>query len=250
MSVFVVDTNVAIAANGRDTHADEQCQLACIEKIEGLVEHGIVAVDDAGLILEEYRRHLYYSGRPGVGDVFFKHVFNSQYGCDRVQRIRVTPSDDDGRGFEELPENEFDPSDRKFLAVAVTRGCCCSERDGQRLGRARGADGRAWGGGRAALSTARLKGGVTGSIALFLETGEFFERTRLAPSCRRTSSTPYWPWSPSIGRDDGVHPYPGRFVGEPVVVTEKLDGGNTLLHGGKVYAAACSGPVKASGWRW
>ena len=122
MSVFVVDTNVAIAANGRDTHADEQCQLACIEKIEGLVEHGIVAVDDAGLILEEYRRHLYYSGRPGVGDVFFKHVFNSQYGCDRVQRIRVTPSDDDGRGFEELPENEFDPSDRKFLAVAVTAG--------------------------------------------------------------------------------------------------------------------------------
>ena len=122
MSVFVVDTNVAIAANGRDTHADERCQLACTEKLEGLVRHGIVAVDDVGLILEEYRHHLYYSGRPGVGDVFFKHVFNSQYGCDRVQRIPVTPSDDDGRGFEELPENAFDPSDRKFLAVAVTAG--------------------------------------------------------------------------------------------------------------------------------
>ncbi len=54
--------------------------------------------------------------------------------------------------------------------------------------------------------------------------------------------TPYWPWSPSIGRDDGVHPYPGRFVGEPVVVTEKLDGGNTLLHGGKVYARSVLGP--------
>ena len=54
--------------------------------------------------------------------------------------------------------------------------------------------------------------------------------------------TPYWPWSPSIGRNDGVHPYPGRFVGEPVVVTEKLDGGNTLLHGGKVYARSVLGP--------
>ena len=54
--------------------------------------------------------------------------------------------------------------------------------------------------------------------------------------------TPYWPWSPSTGRNDGVHPYPGRFVGEPVVVTEKLDGGNTLLHGGKVYARSVLGP--------
>ena len=54
--------------------------------------------------------------------------------------------------------------------------------------------------------------------------------------------TPYWPFSPSIGRGDGVHPDPGRFVGETVVVTEKLDGGNTLLHGGKVYARSMSAP--------
>ncbi len=54
--------------------------------------------------------------------------------------------------------------------------------------------------------------------------------------------TPYWPWSPSIGRDDGVHPDPDRFVGEAVVVTEKLDGGNTLLHAGRVYARSVSGP--------
>ena len=54
--------------------------------------------------------------------------------------------------------------------------------------------------------------------------------------------TPYWLWSPSIGRDDGVHPDPDRFVGEPVVVTEKLDGGNTLLHAGKVYARSVAAP--------
>ena len=54
--------------------------------------------------------------------------------------------------------------------------------------------------------------------------------------------TPYWPFSPSIGREDGVHPDPGRFVGETVVVTEKLDGGNTLLHAGKVYARSVSAP--------
>ena len=56
---------------------------------------------------------------------------------------------------------------------------------------------------------------------------------------------PYWPYSPSIGRDDGVHSDPHRFVGEPVVVTEKLDGGNTLLHAGKVYGRSVSVPSNA-----
>ena len=57
--------------------------------------------------------------------------------------------------------------------------------------------------------------------------------------------TPYWPYSPSIGRHELVHPDPGRFVGEPVVITEKLDGGNTLLHKGHVYARSVSLPSEA-----
>ncbi len=47
--------------------------------------------------------------------------------------------------------------------------------------------------------------------------------------------TPYWPHSPTIGRGDAVHPDPEWFVGRPVVVTEKLDGSNVLIHRGKVY---------------
>ena len=54
--------------------------------------------------------------------------------------------------------------------------------------------------------------------------------------------TPYWPYSPSIGREDRVHPNPRSFVGVPVVVTEKLDGSNTLLHAGKVYGRSVSAP--------
>ena len=119
MTVFVVDTNVAIAANGRDTHADMPCQLVCIEKLEEVAKHGVVAVDDAGAIIDEYGGRLRLSGRPGLGDAFFKHIFDNQYYRSRVRRVRVTPSDDDRRGFEELPENDFDRSDRKFLAVAV-----------------------------------------------------------------------------------------------------------------------------------
>lgn len=55
-------------------------------------------------------------------------------------------------------------------------------------------------------------------------------------------STPCWPYSPSVGRGDVLHPDPKRFVGEPVVITEKLDGGNTLLHAGEVYARSTSAP--------
>ena len=55
-------------------------------------------------------------------------------------------------------------------------------------------------------------------------------------------STPYWPYSPSFGRGDALHQGSCRFVGEPVVITEKLDGGNTLLHSGEVFARSASAP--------
>ena len=55
-------------------------------------------------------------------------------------------------------------------------------------------------------------------------------------------STPYWPWSPAVGRAEQVHRSPDRFVGVDVVLTEKLDGGNTLLHAGRVYARSVSAP--------
>ena len=59
--------------------------------------------------------------------------------------------------------------------------------------------------------------------------------------------TPYWPWSPAVGRDDDVHRQPKRFVGVSVVVTEKVDGGNTLLHAGRVYGRSVSA---ASDAKW
>jgi len=55
------------------------------------------------------------------------------------------------------------------------------------------------------------------------------------PNRLKYPRTPYWPYSPTIGRGDTVHPDPQRFVGRPVVVTEKLDGSNVLIHRGKVY---------------
>ena len=130
MTAFVVDTNVAIAANGRRTHADSRCQLACVKRLNSVVKGEVVAIDAKGEILQEYRRHLSHQGMPGVGDAFFKHVFDNQYMGDRVRRATVTPSDNDERGFEELPANAFDRSDRKFLAVAVAARAVVRRPDG------------------------------------------------------------------------------------------------------------------------
>ncbi|MCY4227757.1 MAG: RNA ligase family protein [Gammaproteobacteria bacterium] len=54
--------------------------------------------------------------------------------------------------------------------------------------------------------------------------------------------TSYWPFSPFKGRTEGIHADPSHFVGVPVVITEKLDGCNVLLHSCKVYGRSVSTP--------
>ncbi|MBI3523986.1 MAG: hypothetical protein HY066_05560 [Betaproteobacteria bacterium] len=119
----VVDTNVAIVANGRDTpHASLACQYACTEFLQGLVaprKRTLIILDEPGLIFGEYSRHLSYKGQPGVGDMFFKYLHDHMYLNKKVRRVSITQIDDEERGFKELPPNSIDKSDRKFLAAAV-----------------------------------------------------------------------------------------------------------------------------------
>lgn len=118
----VVDTNVPIAANGRNTHAGPGCQVRCIEFLQHLASERskvVVALDEGELLLNEYRRYLNYRGQPGVGDIFFKFLHDHMYGRNRIHLVQITGIADEGRGFDELPVNELDPSDRKLLAVAV-----------------------------------------------------------------------------------------------------------------------------------
>jgi len=115
---FVIDTNVAISANGINTHASINCQLACIELLENCKKLYIV-IDKAGLIMEEYAKHLSHAGQPGVGDMYFKYLHDNQHAEKKIHTVSITLSDDISRGFDELPTNTLDPSDRKFLATAV-----------------------------------------------------------------------------------------------------------------------------------
>ena len=55
--------------------------------------------------------------------------------------------------------------------------------------------------------------------------------------------TPYWPWSPTVAADGRRVADPEVFVGPPVVITEKLDGANTLLHAGQAYGRSVSTPT-------
>lgn len=57
----------------------------------------------------------------------------------------------------------------------------------------------------------------------------------------------HWPWSQQVHSDDSYHQDPEFFVGKDVVVTEKLDGGNTALNGGSVYARS-TGQEATQGW--
>lgn len=120
-AIVIVDTNVAITANGHARQAGPACQLACINALRTIQAQRRVSMDQSGLILQEYRRHLSPNGQPGLGDAFFKWLWNNQANPQVCVPVPITPTSD-GRDFAEFPDDAalalFDPSDRKFVAVA------------------------------------------------------------------------------------------------------------------------------------
>ena len=121
----VVDTNVAIVANGRDTHASLTCQYACTVCLEEMISPGKrthIVLDEQGLIFTEYSDYLHYKGQPGVGDMFFKYLHDHMHLGKKILLVSITPITDEARGFNELPPNSVDKNDRKFLATAVAAG--------------------------------------------------------------------------------------------------------------------------------
>ena len=123
VKTVVVDTNVAIVANGRKTDASIKCQENCVIALEKIVGSGCIVVDDNGLIMDEYAKHLDRSGGPDIGDAFYRHIFFNQYIPEKVERVTISPIDEHGN-FQEFPKDTalkgFDLSDRKFVAVALS----------------------------------------------------------------------------------------------------------------------------------
>ena len=125
MKAVVVDTNVPMVANGAANHATPDCVLRCVDRLEIVKKKEKVLLDDGMHILHEYMDNLSMSGQPGFGDMFMKWVWNNQANSKRCQIIPITTLDEKPY-FREFPnDNElegFDPSDRKFVAVAKESG--------------------------------------------------------------------------------------------------------------------------------
>lgn len=118
----VVDTNVAVTANGKHGGVSAGCAAASARALAKVMQSGHVFVDAGRLIVKEYRQNLSASGEPGPGDAFLRWLLTHEWGSERVTRVMITCTDD-GQDFLESPAPphgvSYDPSDRKFLAVAA-----------------------------------------------------------------------------------------------------------------------------------
>jgi hypothetical protein len=91
---------------------------ACELLLETIIASGdVVATDAAGEIVEEYFNQLSWSGQPTLGDVFAKWVFDVRW-SQRESIVDTKPEGQHRYGVLEGDDADFDPSDRKFVAVA------------------------------------------------------------------------------------------------------------------------------------
>lgn len=117
----VIDTNVGIAANGK-ADVSAECELVCVQCLRAVTKEGHLVLDSNGQIFQEYLKYLSLSGEPGVGDAFIRWVNDHQHDQNLCTLIDLTVRPDGE--FVEFPDNQalrgFDPSDKKFVAVAST----------------------------------------------------------------------------------------------------------------------------------
>lgn len=121
MAAAVIDTNVLLVANGAHDDVSADCRKACIERLLRHQKTGVTVIDDGFRILGEYLHKTNPSRPRGVGDAFLKWLLQNRRNPARVQEVTVTETGPDR--FAEFPgtdlQDRFDPSDRKFAAVAL-----------------------------------------------------------------------------------------------------------------------------------
>jgi len=126
---------VPVVANGGAPQATVDCVERCIDALVGMRSRHRVLVDAGGLVFGEYRRHLAPRGQPRVGDAFFKWLWDNQGVARHCRVVDVAPLDAEGTSFAGLPSgvDRMDPSDRKFVALALAGGDAGAGGDGCRV---------------------------------------------------------------------------------------------------------------------
>lgn len=120
MAEVIIDTNVLMVASRRHDDVSPACVLACVERLQKAQKVDVIVIDDGYRILREYQANLDTMRGKGVGEAFLKWLLQNQANSLRVYKVQLTEHAADE--FAEFPcaalAAQFDPSDRKFAAVA------------------------------------------------------------------------------------------------------------------------------------
>ena len=120
----VVDTNVLLVANGAAPSHSNSCSLACASKLLEIRQTGQVVLDYGYEVLTEYAKNQPVKVQLGLGFQFWKWLLNTRNSAEHCSYVKITKTDD--KGYREFPDHpglaNFDPSDRKFIAITVAHG--------------------------------------------------------------------------------------------------------------------------------
>ena len=123
MDAVIVDTNVIVIANDTDDKRTD-CRDRCQDRLQQIIDqHEKVVIDDKWRILGEYEDNTHPNTRKGIGDLFVKRLLQNLGNPEICTMVPITPLAGNGTDFEEFPTDtaliNFDPDDKKFIAVAL-----------------------------------------------------------------------------------------------------------------------------------
>ena len=124
--IAVVDTNVPMTANGHANQASMTCVKECVSRLDALQHSGQIILDTDWQVLREYQANLNSIGQPGAGDRFLRWVLQNFKNSSHCALYTIHPDPERQNNWREFPIDpelaRFDPSDRKFAALAAVSG--------------------------------------------------------------------------------------------------------------------------------
>lgn len=124
MEAVVIDTNVIVIANDVDDDDRRNCSELCIDRLNQIItQQEVIVIDDGWRILTEYIDNTNPNTKKGMGDLFVKRLLQNQSNPSVCRIIHISSLSGNGTEFNEFPDdpalNNFDPDDRKIIAVAI-----------------------------------------------------------------------------------------------------------------------------------
>ena len=98
------------------------CAAKCAKELNEIAKNGLLVLDTDGVVFDEYKRYLSFSGQPGAGDVFFKWLADHRYNAEYVRQVVLERDQAREYEYSQYPDSAelrgFDRSDRVFVALA------------------------------------------------------------------------------------------------------------------------------------